>query len=97
LVSKSCIDGVLIHGANGSQKEIQAKLVIGADGRQTRSANSPASPPKLAGHEFVISDFSTGRGYNLIERLMLSAAARSGLRGSFIRILSPPQRSCCVS
>jgi hypothetical protein len=29
--------------------------------------NSPASPPKLAGHEFVISDFSTGRGYNLID------------------------------
>jgi menaquinone-9 beta-reductase len=32
------ISGALIHGANGSQKEIQAKLVVGADGRQTRIA-----------------------------------------------------------
>ncbi len=31
---------------------------------------------ELAGHEFMISDFSTGRGYNPIERLMFSAAAR---------------------
>jgi flavin-dependent dehydrogenase len=30
----------------------------------------------LSGHEFLISDFSTGRAYNLIERLMYSAAAR---------------------
>jgi menaquinone-9 beta-reductase len=38
LVSKSRISGVLIHGADGLQKEIQAKLVVGADGRQTRIA-----------------------------------------------------------
>jgi menaquinone-9 beta-reductase len=38
LVSKNRISGVLIHGANGLQKEIQAKLVVGADGRQTRIA-----------------------------------------------------------
>jgi flavin-dependent dehydrogenase len=31
---------------------------------------------ELAGHEFLISDFSTGRDYNFIERLMFSAAAR---------------------
>jgi hypothetical protein len=31
---------------------------------------------ELAGHEFLISDFSTGRGYNQIERLMFSAATR---------------------
>jgi menaquinone-9 beta-reductase len=31
---------------------------------------------ELAGHEFMISDFSTGRGYNPVERLMFSAAAR---------------------
>lgn len=31
---------------------------------------------KLAGHEFLISDFSTGRPYNFIEKLMYSAAAR---------------------
>jgi menaquinone-9 beta-reductase len=31
---------------------------------------------ELAGHEALISDFSTGRGYNPIERLMFSAAAR---------------------
>ncbi|HEV7910475.1 MAG TPA: NAD(P)-binding protein [Methylocella sp.] len=31
---------------------------------------------ELAGHEFLISDFSTGRGYNPIERLMFSTAAR---------------------
>ena len=31
---------------------------------------------ELAGHEFLISDYSTGRGFNLIERLMFSAAAR---------------------
>ena len=30
----------------------------------------------LAGHEFLISDFSTGRPYNLLERLMFSAATR---------------------
>jgi flavin-dependent dehydrogenase len=38
LVSKSRISGALIHGAVGPQKEIQAKLVVGADGRQTRIA-----------------------------------------------------------
>ena len=38
LVSKCRISGALIHGADGSQKEIQAKLVVGADGRQTRIA-----------------------------------------------------------
>jgi flavin-dependent dehydrogenase len=31
---------------------------------------------RLAGHEFLICDYSTGRDYNLIERLMYSAAAR---------------------
>jgi hypothetical protein len=31
---------------------------------------------ELAGHEFLISDFSTGRRYNPLERLMFSAAAR---------------------
>jgi flavin-dependent dehydrogenase len=31
---------------------------------------------ELAGHEFLISDYSTGRGFNPIERLMYSAAAR---------------------
>ena len=31
---------------------------------------------ELAGHEFLISDYSTGRGFNPIERLMFSAAAR---------------------
>jgi flavin-dependent dehydrogenase len=31
---------------------------------------------ELAGHEFLISDFSTGRPYNPLERLMFSAAAR---------------------
>jgi menaquinone-9 beta-reductase len=38
LVSKSRISGVLIHGADGLQREIHAKLVVGADGRQTRIA-----------------------------------------------------------
>jgi flavin-dependent dehydrogenase len=38
LGSKSGISGVLIHGADVLQKEIQAKLVVGADGRQTRIA-----------------------------------------------------------
>jgi 2-polyprenyl-6-methoxyphenol hydroxylase-like FAD-dependent oxidoreductase len=38
LVSGNRISGVLIHGADGLQKEIQAKLVVGADGRQTRIA-----------------------------------------------------------
>jgi menaquinone-9 beta-reductase len=31
---------------------------------------------ELAGHEFLISDFSIGRPYNPLERLMFSAAAR---------------------
>jgi 2-polyprenyl-6-methoxyphenol hydroxylase-like FAD-dependent oxidoreductase len=35
---------------------------------------------ELAGHEFLISDFATGRPFNFIERLMFSAATRdSGL------------------
>jgi menaquinone-9 beta-reductase len=31
---------------------------------------------ELAGHEFLISDYSTGRGYNPLEKLLYSAAAR---------------------
>src|SRR5262249_564079 len=41
---------------------------LGAYGRRHRR--------ELAGHEFLISDFSTGRPYNPLERLMFSAAAR---------------------
>jgi menaquinone-9 beta-reductase len=39
---------------------------------------------ELAGHEFLISDFSTGRGYNPIERLMYSAAARDPVCGDHV-------------
>jgi hypothetical protein len=31
---------------------------------------------RLGGHFFLISDYSTGRGYNPIEKLMFSAASR---------------------
>jgi hypothetical protein len=33
-------------------------------------------PPLLAGHQFLIEDFSTGRPFNFLERLTFSAAAR---------------------
>jgi menaquinone-9 beta-reductase len=36
----------------------------------------PSAQTCLAGHEFLISDFSTGRPYNPLERLMFSAATR---------------------
>lgn len=32
---------------------------------------------KLAGHEFLISDFSSGRNFNPLEKLMFSSAARN--------------------
>ncbi|MDI9848573.1 NAD(P)/FAD-dependent oxidoreductase [Rhodoblastus sp. 17X3] len=34
---------------------------------------------KLAAHEFLICDYSTGRDYNFVERLMYSAAARDSV------------------
>ncbi|MGC1584559.1 MAG: FAD-dependent oxidoreductase, partial [Rhodomicrobium sp.] len=38
LIAKGRIGGVLVHGAGGAEKEIEAKLVVGADGRNSRIA-----------------------------------------------------------
>jgi flavin-dependent dehydrogenase len=40
------------------------------------SAYAKRHRSELAGHEFLIRDFSTGRAFNPVERLMFSAAAR---------------------
>src|SRR5580658_1070586 len=40
---------------------------------------------QLAGHEFLIADFATGRSFNLIERLMFSAAARNPVCADHLR------------
>jgi flavin-dependent dehydrogenase len=40
------------------------------------SAYAKRHRSQLAGHQFLIGDFSNGRPFNLIERLMFSAAAR---------------------
>ena len=39
---------------------------------------------RLSGHEFLICDYSTGRDYNFIERLMYSAAARDPICGDHL-------------
>jgi menaquinone-9 beta-reductase len=40
------------------------------------SAYAKRHRSELAGHQFLIGDFSTGRPFNFVERLMFSAAAR---------------------
>jgi hypothetical protein len=39
-----------------------------------------ARAPELAGHQFLIEDFATGRPFNFLERLKFSAAARDPVR-----------------
>ncbi len=56
--------GASCHGEDAAQ--LDRDLAVYAKRRKN----------ELAGHEFLISDFSTGRAFNFIEKLMFSAAAR---------------------
>ena len=62
------------------------------------SAYAKRHRSQLAGHQFLIGDFSNGRPFNFIERLMFSAAARdpvcadtSAAFGSRCEPISPPR------
>ena len=46
LISKGRISGVGLHGPDGLQNDVEAKLVVGADGRQSRVAELAGLPAK---------------------------------------------------
>ena len=46
LINKGRISGVAIQGTDGLQNEVEAKLVVGADGRQSRIAELAGLPAK---------------------------------------------------
>lgn len=50
LIAKGRIGGVLVHGAGGAEKEIEAKLVVGADGRNSRIAELAGLTAKVKPH-----------------------------------------------
>ena len=47
LINNGRINGVLAVGSNGVQREIEAGLVVGADGRQSRIAELAKFDPKV--------------------------------------------------
>jgi 2-polyprenyl-6-methoxyphenol hydroxylase-like FAD-dependent oxidoreductase len=56
------------------------------------SAYAKRHRSQLAGHQFLIGDFSNGRPFNFIERLMFSAAARDPVCRYFRCIRKPLYR-----